>query len=364
MRGTVLGSAIPLAHSDFAAQEGEMLRIGLIGAGYMMQVVHLPSLRAADGVEVVAIADLDTALAERVARAFGIPRTYASADELVAGEPGLDAVVVVTRKDDHAAACLPALRRGIPTLVEKPLAASVEDGREMVATAERAGALFMVGYMKRFDPAVGELQRQLHGGALGELRYVHLHDFGGNWTAGAPRLGAFQLDEAQAATAPARGQAPVADQKTQTFNEWTEVYVHDVNLARALFGNPRSIIFATRDLPRLALIEYETVRVLMEMGWLSYPGAAWDERVTIYGSAGRAELAFPAPLLFRKPAELVIRSSAGEMRPLLPDREAFTEEMLHFLTCVKRRQQPLTTGREALEDLEFCAAIVEEAHRG
>ena len=70
-----------------------MMRIGLIGAGYMMQVTHLMSLRAIDGIELVAIADLDTALADRVAHANGIARVYPRADVLVEREAHLDAVV-------------------------------------------------------------------------------------------------------------------------------------------------------------------------------------------------------------------------------------------------------------------------------
>jgi predicted dehydrogenase len=339
-----------------------VLRIGLIGAGYMMQVVHLMSLRAIDGVELAAIADLDTALAERVARANGIPRVYPSADELVAREEGLDAVVVVTNKNHHAQAAVPALARGIPTFVEKPLAATIEDGRRMVELAERTGTLLMVGYMKRFDPAVRELLNLLRSNALGTLRYARLHDFGGNWTVGAPRLGAFRLDETPAAVEPVRPVPPAADEQTEALNEWREVWIHDVNLARALFGEPRAIISAGRGLPRLVEVEFAQTRALLEVGPLTYPGGPWDERVTIYGWAGRAELVFPAPLLFRQPARLVIETAAGEQRPALPDREAFTEEILHFLRCVAYRQEPLTSGREGLRDLEFCAAIVDAAY--
>jgi|GEM_PF-5734357 len=140
-----------------------MIRVGLIGAGYMMQVTHLMSLRAIDGIERVAIADWDTALAERVARANGIPRVYPSAGSLVEGEPNLDAVVVVTRKEHHLDAALPALERGIATLIEKPLASNIEGGRQLVETAERTGAILMVGYMKRYDPwgSVGRADHDL-----------------------------------------------------------------------------------------------------------------------------------------------------------------------------------------------------------
>lgn len=62
---------------------------------------------------------------------------------------------------------------------------------------------------------------------------------------------------------------------------------------------------------------------------LIHAGGLWDEWLTLYGSAGRAELVFPPPLLVRQPARLALQTSAGGQRPALPDREAFTEEMLH-----------------------------------
>jgi predicted dehydrogenase len=273
--------------------------------------------------------------------------------------------VVVTNKLHHAEASLPALARGVAVLIEKPLAATLEDGRRMVEAAERTGATLMVGYMKRFDPAFRALQAELASGALGELRYARLHDFGGNWTVGAPRVGGFRLDEPEAPPGPIRGPAPApADARTAAFNEWIEVWIHDVNMARALFGQPRAILYASNDLPRLALVEFERARALLEMGTIAHPGAPWDERVSVYGRAGQAELVFPAPLLFRRPTELVVRTGEGERRPALADREAFTEELIHFLGCVRRREAPLTPGREGLRDLELCDQIVARAAGG
>src|SRR5439155_12217514 len=117
---------------------------------------------------------------------------------------------------------------------------------------------------------------------------------GGNWTVGAPRVGAFRLDEPGSSPGPNRRPAPApADARTAAFGEWIEVWIHDVNMARALFGEPRAILYATNDLPRLALVDFERARALLEMGRVGYPGASWDDRVPIYGRAGQAELVLP-----------------------------------------------------------------------
>ena len=91
------------------------LKIGIIGAGRMTQLAHIPNLMQIGGVEVVALADIDTALADRVAARFHIPRVYDSSAALVDGENRLDGVLVVTPRMQHAATCLPVLERRIPS---------------------------------------------------------------------------------------------------------------------------------------------------------------------------------------------------------------------------------------------------------
>ena len=85
------------------------LKIGLVGAGRMMQLAHLPSLLQIGGVQPVAIADIDVETAQRVAAAYNIPRVYESSEALVAGEPTLDGVLIATPRMHHAVTCLPVL---------------------------------------------------------------------------------------------------------------------------------------------------------------------------------------------------------------------------------------------------------------
>ena len=77
------------------------LRIGIVGAGKMVQMAHLPNLISVDGVALAAIADLDLAAAQKVADAYNIPNVYGSSQELLDGEVELDGVVVVTPRMHH-----------------------------------------------------------------------------------------------------------------------------------------------------------------------------------------------------------------------------------------------------------------------
>ena len=139
------------------------LRVGLAGLGSMGRN-HLRLLSAMAGARLVAVADpADGLVADAVARTGATG--YADPHAMLA-EAGLDAVVIAAPTTAHGALALAAIERGVAILVEKPLAANVADGREIVAAARAVGVPVQVGHVERFNPAVRELGRLLGEGWL------------------------------------------------------------------------------------------------------------------------------------------------------------------------------------------------------
>ena len=77
-------------------------------------------------------------------------------------EADLDAVVIAAPTTAHLPLALAAIERGLAVLVEKPLAATVDEGMRIVEAARQAGVPVQVGHVERFNPAVLELGRLLH----------------------------------------------------------------------------------------------------------------------------------------------------------------------------------------------------------
>jgi myo-inositol 2-dehydrogenase/D-chiro-inositol 1-dehydrogenase len=334
------------------------LKIGLIGAGRMMQMAHLPNLLQIGGVQPIAIADIDTEVAHRVAGAYNIPRVYDSSEALAAGEPELDGVLIATPRMFHAATCLPVLERSIPIFLEKPLEVTLEKARQIVETCQRVGTIMVIGYNNRYDPAYLSAEHMLHSGQLGDLRYAQIHSFGGSWMAGAKELNQISLDdEPPSPESPPRGESRDATTYPAEL-EWVEGWIHEVNMARGLFGEARSVLYASNEMPRLALVEFERVRVLFEVGLISPPGSPFDCTIAVHCRNGRLDLSIPAPLLFRQPTELKVSTPKGVTIPQLEYRESFVEELVHFLRCISGRDKPRTTAEDALCDLELCFEIV------
>jgi predicted dehydrogenase len=164
------------------------LRVGLIGAGNIATLGHIPGLRRTGDARVVAVCDRDLARASAVAARFGIGAVYDDHRRMLREVP-LDAVAVATPPSAHAPVVLAALRAGLHVLCEKPLATGLADAERMVAAADRAGVILAMNMQFRMLRETMALRSAVEQGYLGSVHYAHLrylrHDFPprpGSWT--------------------------------------------------------------------------------------------------------------------------------------------------------------------------------------
>ena len=128
---------------------GAALRVGVVGVGHVGRH-HARILAALPGVELVAVADIDTARARTVAGRSGC-RAESRAAALL---EDVDAVTVAVPTEAHREVAEPFLKRGVPVLVEKPIAASLDEADALVAAASAGGTPLAVGHTERYNPAV------------------------------------------------------------------------------------------------------------------------------------------------------------------------------------------------------------------
>ncbi len=146
----------------------DALRVGLVGCGLAARELHLPCLRALPGVEAVALCDTDEARMAEVGDAFGIASRYRDAKALFA-EAGLDAVLVLTPPESHAALALAALDAGLHVLVEKPFSYDLAEADRVVERARETGRTLSVIHNELFNPSIDALRGLLARGEIGSL---------------------------------------------------------------------------------------------------------------------------------------------------------------------------------------------------
>lgn len=158
------------AIGEFTIQErapaSELVRLGIVGCGYVTVMSHLPASLVTPSVAVTALADLDLERAQEAAQKYYIPTVTANYRDLF-GQ--VDAVIVAVPHHHHAAVALDFLQRGIPVLVEKPMAVTVAECEQMINAAAQQNVPLAVGQVRRFYDSSQLVKRLLESRFLGDV---------------------------------------------------------------------------------------------------------------------------------------------------------------------------------------------------
>jgi len=140
-------------------------RIAVAGAGYIGQA-HIAVARRSARCELAAIVDPSLAAAQ-VAADAQVPHYRSLAELLARDRP--DGVILATPNQLHLAHALECIRAGLPTLLEKPITATVAEGEEMVRAADEAEATILIGHHRAHSPIMAKARQVVDSGVLGRL---------------------------------------------------------------------------------------------------------------------------------------------------------------------------------------------------
>ncbi len=348
------------------------MRVGVVGCGLVAQVMHLHYLRELrDRFEIAAICDLSPTVLERVGQAYGVERRFTDWRQLLA-EP-LDAVMVLT-SGSHAPIAIAAAEAHRHVFIEKPIALSEAEGEEIVGAGRKAGVHLMVGYMKRYDPAVERMQEELS--SLRDLRgvitttlesplrpYVSHYPVVTGTDVDPAALNALQADDDHRVGRAIPTKDPAVRRVYRRF--LLDSMVHDLNLVRGLLGEPDRLEYA-----RLAeegvVAVFAFGKVPCTMHWVNLLDgvARYRQEFGFFGPQRRATLVFPSPFLRSMPTQLRLEGGAGDgprawqTVETVSYEEAFKRELVEFYQCIDADREPRTTAADGVRDVALCQAMV------
>ncbi|MBI0316019.1 MULTISPECIES: Gfo/Idh/MocA family protein [Streptomyces violaceusniger group] len=153
-----------------ATDDSSTTRVGLIGYGLAGSVFHAPLIAATEGLVLDTIVTSSPERQRQARAEFPDVRLVDSADELWARADELDLIVIASPNRTHVPLARAALEAGLPTVVDKPLAATAAEAEELAALAEGRGLLLTVFQNRRWDNDFRTLRKLLAEGALGEVQ--------------------------------------------------------------------------------------------------------------------------------------------------------------------------------------------------
>ncbi|MGW1778586.1 Gfo/Idh/MocA family protein [Streptomyces sp. NPDC002143] len=145
------------------------LRVGLIGYGLAGSVFHAPLIASTEGLTLDTVVTSNPERQEQARAEFPDVRVAATPDELLARADELDLVVIASPNKTHVPLATAALKAGLPVVVDKPVAGTAAEARELAALAEERGLLLSVFQNRRWDNDFLTLRRLLDEGELGDV---------------------------------------------------------------------------------------------------------------------------------------------------------------------------------------------------
>jgi myo-inositol 2-dehydrogenase/D-chiro-inositol 1-dehydrogenase len=149
------------------------LKIGLIGAGRIGRVHAATIAYRAPGAELAAVTDPLPEAARSLTESFRVGAVAPDARAIL-DDPAIDAVLICTPTDTHAALIMAAAAAGKHIFCEKPVALTLEQTDAAVAAADAAGVRLQIGFNRRFDANFARLRRAVADGEVGAVEVVHI----------------------------------------------------------------------------------------------------------------------------------------------------------------------------------------------
>ena len=342
------------------------VRLGFLGCGFMGQLAHLYNYAVLEDCEIMGLFDIRPKLAAKVAAAYGVPKVYANAAEML-NDPQVDAIVASQQFNNHVNIVCDVLNAGKHILTEKPLCVYAENGKKLVECAEKNKKIHMVANHKRSDPAVeyamDVIKKWKVSGELGKMRYIRLTMPPGDWTCGAshPIGRPIRSDEPVPAFLPEPTPTGISPETAERHITFVNYYIHQVNLMRHLFGEDYKLTFADKTGVILAVESDSGVAGVIEMAPYSTTDS-WQESAMVCFEKGYVFIKMYAPLINQKAGEVEIFTDNGGgglyTYPVLPNISAMMNQAMNFIKAIKGEVQPPCSSADALKDLEFAAAYI------
>ncbi|WP_102142415.1 Gfo/Idh/MocA family protein [Mycobacterium hubeiense] len=322
-----------------------MTTLGVIGLG-RIGAFHADTLSGLDGVDGLVVAD------ERAEVAAAVAAKHAAkqADSIETLLDSVDGVVVSAATPAHAELTLAAVRRGLPTFCEKPIAATAAESARVAEVVARSGVPVQVGYQRRFDAAFAAAKQAVDDGSLGPLHTVR----------------STTMDPAP----------PPMEYIESSGGIFRDCAVHDFDVLRWIAGQEAVEVYATGSVqgdPRFAEfgdVDTAAVLVTFESGTLGvvsvarYNGRGYDCRLEVHGFHDTVVAGWDggAPMRNMEPAN---DFPAGPYHHFFMDRftHAFRAELAAFVDVVNGEAMPACTVADAVEVARIAEAAAESLKR-
>ena len=334
----------------------QKVRLGFIGAGFISQLVHLPSFYFDPRVKIVAISDLDKELLKKVSKKYQIQKTYTSHKKMLKDEK-LDGIILVTRRDKNESVAKDVINAGISLFSEKPAALSYKSAKKLWNLSKKKKTKYVIGYMKRHDNGILYLKNKIEKNKLGNLLSVYYKAFLGDSYSNPFEYFKHSDKNYRKKNSLNRN----FKNKKFVFLKYLNSHCHHINLMRHLFGELK---LDYKDLSNKGegFVFFKTkknAKIIFNNQFSS--SKRWIDDIQMNFEKGSIYAKLPAPLLKNIPTEILIENyeNGNVDKPWIPWGWSFRNQANSFVDYIisSKAIKSQCLAKEFIEDIKLIETI-------
>lgn len=324
----------------------EKLNTAVIGVGNMGRH-HARVYSDLEGVNLIAIADPDREIGQRIARKYNC-RYYNDYKEMLDAE-SIDAISGAVPTSLHKEIAIFCINKGIPLLIEKPIADSVEAAREIIETSKRRNIPICVGHIERYNPSIQELKKLINRGEFGRIISIS-----------SKRVGLFPS-------------------QIRDTNVIIDLAVHDIDICNFLLGM-KPITAVARAGKALnskrfdyadIILGYNGIDVIIQVNWIT---PVKVRELSLTGTKGYAELNYLTQTLkiyksnyektFDTYGDYIVKFGTPYAEELnLAGKEPLKMEIENFIEHIRIGNSNIVSASEGLNSLAIALEAIRAAEQ-
>ena len=305
------------------------LGVAVVGTGFWGRN-HVRVLSSLRKVRVVGVCDVDPKRAKEIGRRYEV--IYSNRLDEILSRKDVDAVTICTPTITHKEVAAKAIDAGKHVFIEKPIASTSREAREVISIAKEKGVRVAVGFIERYNPAMRYIKRLVDKGKLGKIILVIARRV----TRWPERIGDVGVTKDSA--------------------------IHDIDVMRYLVGDEVKAVYARTGSLVHKFEDFSEILLSFADGEVGFIDANWltprkIRQLTITGSEATATIDYVTQ-------ETIVEDSKRSFMPRIRWEEPLQLELESFVTSILADKPTSASGEDGLKALEVCEAVLKSSATG
>ena len=324
----------------------EKTKVAVIGLGGIAQLVHLPILSKLMNVQISAVADIKKNQLNSIGEKFKIEKLYTDYKEML-GKEEIDAVIIATPTNTHLEIALNSLKAGKHILIEKPIARSVSEAKQINSASKKYKKQVMVGMNLRYRPDAMLMKSLVNSGELGDIFYIRC-----GWLRKQSSEQKWFMNKSQS------GGGVIIDLGILML----DLAIWILNDKKMKSVSVQKFNHNTKEVEdsAIGLVRFDDNRIIsFEVSWGLH--SEWDKfHLAAFGTEGTAHLN-PLRAYKRMESSHIDYTVANQSNQTNLFKKSYENELKHFIGVVRENTPVISTGDDAVTLMKLLEALYKSA---